>query len=349
MISSKSVIAIPPGATIREQLDTRGMLQKEFATRMGMSEKHISNLINGKAELTHDVALRLESVLGVPARFWNNLEAIYREKIERATAENTLESDMETAKKMPYSEMAKKGWVEATKDINQKIINLRSFFEVARLDLVDNLRIPGIAYRKMGSNDHSDYILAAWAQKARIEARKIDCAPLNHSKLESIIPEIRKMTTERPSEFSERLVSRFAECGIALVFLPHIGGSYLHGATFNDGNKIVMGLTVRGKDADRFWFSIMHEVHHVITGHINSSGETTTEQEKDADIFAKNTLIPPDQYEALLLKPMNKTMIINFAKDIGIDPGIIVGRLQKDNIIPFNRYNDLKKQYQIAE
>lgn len=108
MISSKSVIAIPPGATIREQLDTRGMLQKEFATRMGMSEKHISNLINGKAELTHDVALRLESVLGVPARFWNNLEAIYREKIERATAENTLESDMETAKKMPYSEMAKK-------------------------------------------------------------------------------------------------------------------------------------------------------------------------------------------------------------------------------------------------
>lgn len=349
MLSSKSVVAIPPGATIREQLEDRGMLQKEFASRMGMSEKHISHLINGKAELTYDVALRLENVLGIPARFWNNLEAIYREKIERVTAENALESDLETAKKMPYAEMAKMGWIEGTRDTNQKIFNLRNFFEVARLNLVENLQIPGVAYRKVGSNDQSDYILAAWAQKARIEARKIECAPINHSKLESVIPEIRQMTTVRPSEFSEQLVSRLADCGIALVFLPHLDGSYLHGATFIDGHKIVMGLTDRGKDADKFWFSIMHEVHHVLTGHINSTGETTPEQECEADLFAQNTLIPPDQYQALLLKPMNKTTIIHFAKEIGIDPGIVVGRLQKENMIRFDWYNDLKKHYRIAE
>jgi HTH-type transcriptional regulator/antitoxin HigA len=92
---SKSVIAIPPGATIREQLENRGMKQKEFALRMGLSEKHISRLINGQAELTEDVALRLESVLGLPASFWNNLEVLYREQLARVNAENRLEKDAE--------------------------------------------------------------------------------------------------------------------------------------------------------------------------------------------------------------------------------------------------------------
>jgi len=93
MMHSKNTIAIPLGATIREQLENRGMKQKEFALRMGLSEKHISRLINGQVELTQDVALRLESVLGVPASFWNNLEAIYREKLARVIVENELDQD----------------------------------------------------------------------------------------------------------------------------------------------------------------------------------------------------------------------------------------------------------------
>lgn len=83
MIRSKTVIATPPGTTIKEQLINRGMSQKEFAVRMDMSEKHISRLINGEVQLTPDVAMRLEMVLGVPAHFWSNLESIYREKLAK--------------------------------------------------------------------------------------------------------------------------------------------------------------------------------------------------------------------------------------------------------------------------
>ena len=81
------------------------MKQNEFALRMGLSEKHISRLINGQVELTHDVALRLESVLGVPASFWNNLEIVYREKIARVIEENELEQDCELSAAFPYSKM----------------------------------------------------------------------------------------------------------------------------------------------------------------------------------------------------------------------------------------------------
>lgn len=90
MIKSQNNIAIPPGATIKEQLDDRRMSRKEFAARMEMSEKYISKLLNGEVQLTPETAVRLESVLGVPAKFWNNLEAIYREKIIRMEAENAL-------------------------------------------------------------------------------------------------------------------------------------------------------------------------------------------------------------------------------------------------------------------
>ena len=87
MVKSRSFIATPPGATIKEQLLDRGLSQKEFAVRMGMSEKHISKLINGEVQLTPDVAVRLEMVLGVPAKFWNKLESLNREKLVKANAE----------------------------------------------------------------------------------------------------------------------------------------------------------------------------------------------------------------------------------------------------------------------
>ncbi len=105
MLHSKNTIAIPPGATIREQLEGREMSQKDFAERMGMSEKHISQLINGKVELTPEVALRLEAVFGVSAKFWNGLESLYREDLSRVKAELAMEEDIELVAKFPYAKM----------------------------------------------------------------------------------------------------------------------------------------------------------------------------------------------------------------------------------------------------
>lgn len=60
MVRSRSFIATPPGSTIKEQLNDRGMSQKEFAARMDMSEKHISKPINGDVHLTPETDVRLE-------------------------------------------------------------------------------------------------------------------------------------------------------------------------------------------------------------------------------------------------------------------------------------------------
>ena len=350
MTKSRTYIATPPGATIKEQLRERRMSQGELALRMGYSQKHISQLINGDVHLTPEMANRLEMVLGVPAQFWSNLESIYREKILLAQAENDMEQDKRIAKRYPYSEMAKNGWVPSTRRPEDRVIALRKFFEVANLELLKEELIPQIACRRQGVTEKADYALIAWAQEARREARDIPTSKINIEKLEERLPAIRSMTTMPPSEFCQTLINTMAECGVALVFLPHIGGSFLHGASFIDGSKVVMGLTVRGKDADRFWFSLFHEIGHVVLGHIGNPNGTTSQDETAADAFAQEELIPPGVFSKFIETKSYETKrsILGFANDIGIDAGIVVGRLQKEGYLDYRQFNDLKTKYSLT-
>lgn len=345
---SKTYVATPPGDTIREQLEDRSMSQKEFAARMDMSEKHISRLINGDVQLTPDVAMRLEMVLGLPASFWMKLESIYREKLIRVQAENEMDEDLALIRKYPYAEMAKNGWVEETRVSIERVLNIRKFFEVVRLGLAFQ-NVPQIACRKLGEGEKSDYALVAWAQKAKIEARSIETRPINIEKLVDYLPAIRRMTTQDPSVFCPKLVEGLKECGIALVFLPHIGGSFLHGATFYDKSKIVIGMTVRGKDADKFWFSLFHELGHIILGHISQVNGTTEEDEGEANAFARNKLIPEEKFQQFVTSHrLDVDSITSFANEIEIDKGIVVGRLQKEGYIPFSTFNYLKTKYELS-
>jgi len=349
MVRSRSYIATPPGATIKEQLNDRGMSQKEFAARMDMSTKHISKLVNGEVQLTPETAVRLEMVLGVPAKFWNNLEAIYREKIIKAEAENAMDADVELAKQFPYSEMAKFGWVPKARDSKEKVVNLRKYFEVVELSLLENEQITRIACRRLAITEKSDLALMAWAQEAKIMARSIPTAPINIKGLLSVIPDIRKMTVLKPEEFCPKIMSCLADCGVALVFLPHLKGSFLHGATFLDGNKIVVGLTARGKDADKFWFSLFHELAHIVLGHVGLVNGLSDAEEDAANIWAGDTLIDKEAFGTFKkARDYSENGVLEFARQQGIAPGIVVGRMQLERMIKYNMLNNLKEKYEIA-
>ena len=348
MRESRSYIAIPPGVTIKEQLDDRGITQKEFAIRMGISEKHTSKLINGDVQLTIDMAMRLESVLGIPTQFWCNLESIYREKLALVSEENSLDEDIELLPKFPYNELAKLGWVSSTKNKYERVKNLRKYFEIASFKNLNDCLFPRVVYRKLSIKDDNDYKLLAWVQKAKAEARNIFTNKINISRLKQNLSTIRSLSLLSADEFPSKLVSILADCGIALVLLPHISGTFLHGATFIDNDKIVIALTLRGKDADKFWFSLFHELGHIVYNHLSFEYENSFEE--IADSFARNTLIPTDDYNNLINSYNFTTESISiFAEQIGIPAGIIVGRLQNDHIIPYTALNHLKIKYQLSD
>ena len=349
MLSSRTYVAIPPGATIKEQLADRGMSQKEFAIRMNLSEKHVSQLINGKVELTPEVANHLEMVFGIPASFWNNLEANYRDKLIKANEENTMDADKEILKHMPYQQMAECGWVSKTQVLVEKVFNLRKFYEVSELSILENSDLMHLACRRLKITDKSDAELLAFAQEAKIKAREIDTSKINIERLKKLIPKIKDMTRKDLNEFSTDLIDLLAGCGIALVILPSLKGSYLHGVTFKDGKKIVIGITNRGKYADRFWFSLFHELGHILLGHLSLENGTSEADEEAANNFARNRLIPQAMFDCFVRAGVfTRDALLSFAKEIAIDPGIVVGRLQKEGYIQFNWHNDLKTKYVIA-
>ncbi|MCF0135368.1 MAG: helix-turn-helix domain-containing protein [Lachnospiraceae bacterium] len=346
---SRSYIATPPGATIKEHLTDRGMSQKEFAARMDLSEKHISKLINGDVQLTPDVAVRLEIVLGAPAGFWNRLEAIYREKLIKVEAENSMDTDELLVKQLPYSEMAKLGWVPETKNSKERVTYLRRYFEVVKLSLLEKSQITKIACRRLEVTEKGDLTLLAWTQEAKLKAREISTAPLNISRLIEILPSIKDMSSSEPNVFCETLKTSLANCGIALVFLPHLKGSFLQGASFMEGNKIVLGLTARGKDADIFWFSLFHELGHIVLGHIGLINGTTNTDELEADRWAREALIPSDSFQIFIEEGnYSSASVLAYAAALGIAPGIVVGRMQHEGCIDHSALNNLKAHYEIA-
>lgn len=287
MEKSRKLIAFPPGATVKEQLIDRGMNQKEFAVRMGMSEKHISKLINGEVQLTIDMARRLEMVLGLPTQFWLNLENIYREKIVKIREENAMDEDIEIAKKVPYEALVKNGWIADAEKLSDRVLNLRKYFEVAQLTFLRGTLIPQIACKRLVETEESDFVLITWVQKAKIEARKVSTKPIHITALTEKIPEIKNMTSMKVNECREKLQEILIEYGIALIFLPQISEYCIHGATFMDGNKIILGLADT-TNSDTFWHNLFHELAHIMYGHVGKTGNA--EEEKYADEFAERML-----------------------------------------------------------
>ena len=85
---SKTYIATPPGATIKEMIDDRGISEAQLAASLDESEEFVRDLLEGEVELTAEVAARLEAALGMRASFWVDYERLYREKLNKVAAEN---------------------------------------------------------------------------------------------------------------------------------------------------------------------------------------------------------------------------------------------------------------------
>ena len=349
-MDSKSYIAVPPGESIREQLDMRYMSQKEFALRMSMSEKHVSNLLNGKVSLTNEVANRLERVLGVPARFWNRLETLYREDLRKVEAENLADKEVNFIDSFPYNDMVKVHMVEKAGNHVEKHVNLCQFFEVANLSVLDDARVWPIACRQLGDTDKAMRAKLVVAQYAKLQARNISVDSYKRDTLDKALRTLKEYTTYKSFDFFDQIQTILARCGIALVLVPHIPGSFLQGLSFMDSGskKIVVGITLRQKRADVFWFTLYHELVHVMEGHLDRVEALCSDDESLADTMAGNWLIDSEAYHAFANQSrLSIREIQEFADEQKIGVSLVIGRLQKDKIIGYNQFTTYIATYSV--
>lgn len=359
-LNYKDIMAFHPGYYVAEIIEEMEISQTEFATRLGTTDKTLSKLVNAQISISDDLAKKLSAMLGTSIDLWLNLQKEFDKKIIEIENRREIDAQENIAKLIDYSFFVKVAKLPDTRLWSEKVVNLCQFFKIANLSILCNPDFL-VSYRTgiLSPKDKNLINAQAWFQTALNFAKGIETASFSAEKLKGFLPEIRSMTVQDPETFLPRLREIFSSCGVAFVLLPHLKNSGINGAVkWINSDRVVLAMNNRRLYADTFWFSLFHEIKHVLqqkikTVFISSDLEelkiVDKKFEDDADLFAQNYLIPEKEYR--LFAPSKYTSdseIIAFAKKINIHPCIVAGRLQHDNIIAVNRCSQLKLKYQIV-
>ncbi len=340
--------AVPPGETLLEILEHKGMTQLQLAERTGKVPKTINEIVQGKNPITPETALQFERVLGVPASFWNNLEKNYRQVLARLAEEKSLEFETQRLNQLPVKQLIKAKCVECCDNAVEQLKEVLSFYGVASPVELDTVVAKSVAYRQSAVYMTDPWIGAAWLRLGEIEAQNAQPPAFNFDKFKENLSKIRALT-QKPlgTEVVKEWKNLCFEAGVVLVFVPEIAGLRVNGAAYWLKGRPVIQLSLRHKRADILWFSFFHEA-----GHILKHGKeifidydnADDAKEKEADAFAANFLIPRKDLQELTRETISKELVLAFAGRLGIDPGIVVGRLQHDGLLRPNCLNDLKSK-----
>ena len=354
-----SDLPIPPGEFLEEVLEDLGMNKDELSRRMDRPAAKLSAIFRGDKAITPETALQLEKVTGVPAHIWAGLESEYRLMLARIHAKSEFENkkiESPLITKYCYKELVRLGYAEKKTKPSDKVDELQKYLCVTSLSNMVNIKRYH-PFFKQNLNKHnkiSSEALISWIRMGEIEAQKIQTKSFDAGKLYNLIPDLRQMTLKPPDKFQSEFVTKFSDAGVALVVVPHFPKTYSHGASFwLNKNKAVLMITIRGKWADMFWFSLIHELGHILLHNkqqifIESDDISFVNQkfEDEADKFAADNLIPSAELKHFVNNNIfYKKDILEFADKINIHPGIVVGRLHHDNIIPQAWFNDLRERY----
>ncbi|TDQ35309.1 HigA family addiction module antitoxin [Aureibacillus halotolerans] len=347
---------IPPGETLLETIEELDITQVELAKRTGRPVKTINEIIKGKTKITPDTALQFERVLGVPASLWNNLEKDYRELLAKEEDKKNLKNSVDFLDEFPIKEMIRNGWIKHKENDFNQVEELFEFFGVASVTSWESFWEPQVSFRKSTALKADKYAVIAYLRKAEIEAHKIDCSPYKSGDFRKIIEQIRGLTKEKnPDIFIPKIVESCASAGVAVVFLPELKGTRLSGATkWLNKDKAMIVLSARHKTNDHLWFTFFHEAGHVLLHNKKSTfvegnaNYEDDENEQEANKFSADILIPEDKYDKFTNSntTLSAEKVTKFADQIGIHPGIVVGRLQRDKILPYSHLNKLKERYE---
>ena len=341
--------AVPPGDILQEWLDEQGLTQAELAQRMGRAKKTINEIIKGVAPITAETSLQLEKVTGIEASFWNSMEVNYRAFLARQHERKTLGSEANWLVKFSYTKLAEHGWVPATSNKVERVENLLRFYGVANFlqwqetySALEGAARESVAFKsELGD-------LSAWLRRGEIEASKVGCAPFDESKFRFVLNEIRALTAASVLEQNEKVPALCASAGVALVLVPELPKTHVSGFTrWLTPAKALMQLSLRYKRDDQLWFTFFHEAAHIL---LHGKKERFLEfqgrkdpKETEANDWSADFLIPRAEWSRFIKQYDETTSdsdLRQFAKKLGITPGIVAGRVQREKKV-FARHHAL--------
>lgn len=354
---------VPTSELIKERLEIYNISQKELAIRLNMSEKHISELLNNKVLLTMDMAVALEKVINIKYDVLMNYEIKYRGYLEKKKEIEQLEKEdlNEICSKFQLDFMRKKKWINLPVGSSkaEKVYELLKFFGVKRIENILPVYANRVYEYSFKEDGYSIEPLLVWIRKCEIEARKQEVNEYNKEKFKDALNDIKKLMEKEDVYIFSQIKNICNNNGVYFVMEEAVPNSKVRGAFTWIGENPVIQISLRYCSNDHFWFAFFHEVGHLLL-HAKKSQNFIDYQEKDlnikkeleADEYSRNTILADDIYEEFVkqeIKSLDKEKIKRFAKINAIHPGILVGRLQHDGLLPWNMYSDLKQRYTWVE
>ena len=339
-----------PGQILSMELEARGWTQSDLAAIMGRPPQALSEIINAKKQVTPETALELAEALGTSAEIWLNLESNYRLHQARKNDSNrgVISRRSRLNELAPVRELRNRGWITPADDsIDALEAAVCNFL---RIDTPQET--PAVAANLRSSQTYTPEQASqvSWLMRVRQLAEQVQDVTPDIEGLAANLSELLLLSARAEDTL---LVPAFLQkYGVILTVVPHLPKSYVDGAAFHLSNIPVIALSLRYSRIDNFWFTLMHELAHLILKHDDvyydvlygsEGGEQRLQpQETEANAWAADALITPEAYEQFIRgNKFTGPAIRTFAERIGRHPGIVVGRLQNDGHIRFNQHRGM--------
>ncbi len=348
-----------PGEVLQEKLNKIGMSRKELAIRTGVTEKHICTVINGDRSISAGFARKLGYVFESSA-YWIKLQSQYDEEQLRLQEENAItQSELDILKSLHDITLyfVECGYIRNNCGDSSKVMQLRDFLHISNLTLIPKITYNAAYRAQLTANIKVDpYVLFAWQRLCEKKTEDFTITKsVDKDRLKSSIPYIKSLMFGDISNGIKKLQSIFADCGIAFQVVKNFRGAPVQGFIKETTDKrLILCLTIRGKRADRFWFTLFHEIAHILNGDYQMRfvdfDSVQSKAEELANCYARDVLIPPELYRRFILSRdcTSWKNIEAFAEVIGVEPFIVLGRLQNDEYLDWSEYPDKIVRYEWA-
>jgi len=340
-----------PGNILKRELEARGWTQNDLAAIIGRPPQVISEIISGVKQITPETACELAEAFGTSPDFWMNLETNYRLHLLRKKEEkegNRKQDEKEIARKSrlynltPVTELIKRSWIRATNSVEELEREVCIFLDISSPDDIPQLKV-NFRHTKERGPELNNQI--AWLKRVEHLLKAQAVANFELERLKEAIPDI--LTLSATVEDIRHIAAKLLSLGVHFVIVPHLPKTFIDGATFVYSGNPVVAMTLRYDRIDAFWFTLLHELAHIVLAHkkphldslYGSNEEEVDKQEMEANEKARTWLFEPEAFFKFVQesKPyFSQAKIERFARSQMRHPGIIVGQLQYDKHVAYN-------------
>ncbi len=345
-------MAFHPGYYIKEIVDESGLTQEDFAKRLATTPKNLSLLIRAEQSLSIDIAMKLARMIGTSVNYWLNIQNAYDTFVAELKSQEELEEERKVFQHLNYSYFRKNyGLLDLAREKDTQIKVVREFLKVSTLTVFKN-RDMAVSFRRNTKELTEANTVKAniMVQIATNKALTIKAPKYNRIKFKDKVQYALTLTNDH-SDFWPMIYEAFKEAGVIFVILPNLAGSKVNGATKKVGDHILLMLNDNQLYADIFWYTLLHEIGHIMSGDYGISfDKDASDREISASIYAEDSLVPRAEYDKFVLqKCFDLKSIKKFAHSIDRDPGIVLGRLQNDRLVRFEDWTmkEIKPRYRI--